>query len=717
MRKRPLCVALVIVVVILFLWRLLGEENLNGEYKGGKKYLTCQVTEISGQSDQISLTAEDVTEGEIPFCFRVKLYNGSREALFSKIKIGNIISVYGEVVSFSKPGNPGQFNEYQYYSEQKISYRVFVQSLTIKDSGYNKIKQWLHEIRGVFFRQMNRVLPEREAGIMSAMLLGEKCALTEEIKELYQENGIAHILAISGLHISVIGAGLFFLLRRFIMPMRVAAAVTGTVLFLYGELTGFPIATQRAVLMMLCVLGARCLGRRYDLLSALSLSALIQLFLRPGVLFQSGFLLSYGTVLGIALFVEPFTGAGWEKSRVWKAVSGSLGIYLVTLPVLLYSYYEITTYSVFVNIMILPFISLLLILSVAGAGISLFSLFVGRFLFGTVYYILRYYEFVCRMAAHLPFTLIVTGCPAWWQISGYYAGLIGWCVWRKRKKEKKGLWILILAFLLLIMPVTGTGRGKLSITNMDVGQGDCACIRFAGKTILVDGGSTDVEKVAKYRISKFLKYYGIRTIDYIFITHSDSDHTSGIMEMVEEEGHMGLQIGEVILPKIKKTDESYRQIEKSCAKADIKVKKMGKGDWLYIGALTVRCLHPYDSYDWSEVNDYSLVLELTYGKFRGILTGDLGQEGEELLNKELLNTDYLKVGHHGSESASSEAFLKRLRPVISVISAGEKNRYGHPAEEVVKRLKDTGSKVYCTIDRGAVTVETDGEKTEVKTYK
>lgn len=198
MRKRPLCVALVIVVVILFLWRLLGEENLNGEYKGGKKYLTCQVTEISGQSDQISLTAEDVTEGEIPFCFRVKLYNGSREALFSKIKIGNIISVYGEVVSFSKPGNPGQFNEYQYYSEQKISYRVFVQSLTIKDSGYNKIKQWLHEIRGVFFRQMNRVLPEREAGIMSAMLLGEKCALTEEIKELYQENGIAHILAISG---------------------------------------------------------------------------------------------------------------------------------------------------------------------------------------------------------------------------------------------------------------------------------------------------------------------------------------------------------------------------------------------------------------------------------------------------------------------------------------------------------------------------------------
>lgn len=111
------------------------------------------------------------------------------------------------------------------------------------------------------------------------------------------------------------------------------------------------------------------------------------------------------------------------------------------------------------------------------------------------------------------------------------------------------------------------------------------------------------------------------------------------------------------------------------------------------------------------------MLELTYGKFRGILTGDLGQEGEELLNKELLNTDYLKVGHHGSESASSEAFLKRLRPVISVISAGEKNRYGHPAEEVVKRLKDTGSKVYCTIDRGAVTVETDGEKTEVKAYK
>lgn len=709
MRKRPLCVALVIVIAGILLWHVLMPEDTGGEYKGEKKHLICQVTEISGQGDRISLTVEDVTEGGRWFCSRMKLYNGSRDTIFSEVKIGNIISVYGEVSSFSKPGNPGQFNEYQYYREQKISYRAFAQSLTIKNSGYNKMKQWLHEVRGSFFIRLNRLLPEKEAGVMAAMLLGEKGALSEEVKEMYQENGIAHILAISGLHISVIGAGLFFFLRRFVMPMKAAGAVTGTVLLLYGELTGFPIATQRAVIMMLCVLLARFLGRRYDLLNALSLGALIQLFLRPGALFQTGFLLSYGTVLGIAFFVEPFTEIGQEK-RLWKMISGSFGIYLVTLPVLLYSYYEITTYSVLVNVVILPFVSLLLVLSLIGVGVSFPVFPAGHFLFGAVYYILRYYEIVCRFTVHLPFHLIITGRPAWWQIGGYYAGLVIWCGWRR-----KDIWLLCLAFFLLIFPVREDKR--LSITNLDVGQGDCACIRFDGKTILVDGGSSDVTDVAKYRISKFLKYYGIRTIDYIFITHSDGDHTNGIVEFLEAEGHMGFRIGEIILPDIEKPDDTYRKLEKNCRRAGMRVRKMDKGDECKIGSLTIRCLHPEPCYDWKTENDYSLVLELEYGKFRGILTGDLEQAGEDSIQKELRRADYLKVGHHGSKTSSSENFLKRLRPVISVISAGERNRYGHPAREVVERLRSNGSQVYCTIEKGAVTVYSDGEKTEVETYK
>lgn len=725
MNKRPLCVALGMFVILILVFRGKLESVQDQQYQGEQKTIQCQVEEICGQGGSRSLIVSDVMENSSSLCRRMKLYQSAGPADFSELKIGNILKVTGKIYSFSQPGNPGQFDEYRYYHDRGISYKFFVQSLKKKNPAYKKIEQWLCDVRTALYENIMACLPEEEAGVAAAMILGEKSALPEETRTLYQESGIAHLLAISGLHISLIGMGIFSLLRRFVLPMKPAALITGTLLVLYGELTGFSLSAQRAVWMMLCYLAARFLGKRYDLYCALALSAFLQLLLHPAVLFQAAFLLSYGTVLGIAVFVQDFQKQVRDHKAVpcfvvLQAFTGSLGIQLVTMPVLLYYYFEINPYSVFVNLIVLPLVGILLSMSFTGSLTACISIPAGKFFFGIVHAILSLYDWITEAVQKLPLTSYITGRPAWWQIILYYGFLTLFiCLTRHPhilKEQYPKRWLLpVMAVFLLLVPIPGDDR--LQIINLDVGQGDCTCIRVAGKTILIDGGSSDVVQVGKYRISSYLKYYGIRKLDYVFITHSDSDHISGLMELVQEPDHMGFQIGTLVLPDVEKTDENYNEMECLCRESGILVKKMKKGDQIRIGQMQIGCLHPFREYSWRTENDYSLVLELSYGKFRGLFVGDLEQAGEEEIMGDIRDVDYLKVGHHGSAGSGSEKFLAILRPEIAVISAGEGNRYGHPSPETQERLRQIGAKVYCTIEKGAVTVRTDGGEMEIYTYK
>ncbi len=745
MLRRPLCVALVITVAAIILFYGHGRRGSERIYRGESKRLRCQVEEINGQGDKQNLTVCDVTdESGKAFASRVKLYfpDGPQG-----IKIGNILSVQGEIYSFQRPGNPGQFNEYQYYHSQNIQYKVFAKSLTIENQEYNPRKQWLHELRSRLFDTIMALLPQDKGGIVAAMLLGEKCALEEDVKELFQEGGIAHILAISGLHISFLGAGLFFFLRRFVMPMQAAAVCTGGVLLLYGEMTGFPVSATRAIIMMLCMLAARLLSRHYDRPNALALAALIQLWLQPMALFQAGFLLSYGTILGICLFVPDFSEAVSSGGFLWNVIGDSVGIFLVTLPVILYFYYEMSPYSALLNSVVLPLAGALLLMSIMGSVLAFISMGAGRFLSGTVYAILSYYQLAAGWVRELPLAVVITGPPGPIPILLYYALLALWKYGRgaggkrggsgseeiaergenrekqenhKRqinKKNQKSRWLLPLlacALLLFHMPYPS---GRLRITSLDVGQGDCILIRTGEAVLLIDGGSSDVEEVGKYRISRFLKHEGIQKIDAVFFTHSDSDHTGGLLEMIQDRHYMNFNIGKIVLPDIRKQDEEYRKLESACRRSGIPVQKMGRGDREAYGELNLECLHPYYGYEWESENDYSLVLQLEYRGFTGLFTGDLERAGEEEILNQIQDVDYLKVGHHGSAGSSSWEFLEKVRPEVSVISAGENNRYGHPSGETLERLAKIGTRCLCTAESGAVTVDFEGGEIRVNTYK
>lgn len=710
MRERPLCAALVILIAGIFLFYRPGESQPPAEDNRGEE-ITCQVKEMSGDGSSIVVT-DVVSEQELS-CRCLKVYEKKGGNLFQNLKIGNVISLSGTVYYFEQPGNPGQFNEYQYYLEAGIDAGFFAESLTLINPNYYRLEQTLHEVQTKLVSQIEICLPEEEAGIVAAMLLGDKSSLSEEVKNLYQKNGIAHILAISGLHISLIGAGLFFFLRRFIMPMKAAAVTSALFLVLYGELTGFSVSAKRSVLMMCCMLLARFAGRRYDALNALALSACIQLMLHPVSFYQSGFWLSYGTVLGIVLFI-PVWENGSRTEKLWNVMLGNIGISLITFPILLYFYFEINCYSAFINFLILPPISFFMLGGISGAGVSIFSVTLGKFFFGIVHFILCYYNWICELAVQLPGAVWIAGRPDLWKILLYYTGLVLWAILKER--TKKHPFILLLTVFLLILP--GQTGQCLRITNLDVGQGDCACIQIGDKTILIDGGSSSVDGVGKYRIQKFLKYYGVSEIEYVFLTHSDGDHVNGIIELLQEKEMTGIKIKTAVLPDIQKKDEGYAELEKTCAESDVPLKKMKQGDSFVLPeGLKIFCLHPREDYDWKTENDYSLVLQMDYGNFTGLLAGDLEQAAEEELENLPHGVDYLKVSHHGSKGASGEQFLSVIKPEIAVISAGKNNRYGHPAKETINRLERVGAKIYSTIESGAVTVLTDGEKIEIESFR
>lgn len=734
--RRPLYVVLgVLILWILFCYDPPDEETTKNIDKDHITLYAC-IDEMSGFDNHVEVVVRDVTdENGSFFCKRLRLTEGrnknsTKTCDLTGYAIGNILCVSGAVQGFQKPGNPGQFDEFQYYLNQDICARMFVNDVYLVDGHTDYFASLLYRLRTGFYHVLQKVLPEKEAGICAAMLLGEKAGLSNEVKELYRENGLAHILAISGLHISLVGMGLYYFLRKTILPMRVAAVTTMGILFLYGELTGFSIATRRAVGMMVVLLFARIIGKKFDRFNALALAAITELLIYPGSLMQSGFLLSYGTVAGILYFSDAWemlvsaqedgrSGGRRNKTieHIGDIICSSLGIWLITLPIVIQCYHEVPVYSVIVNIVLLPFLSILIASAFFGGSIAILSLSVSRFMVGIAYYTLILYEWICRCVSLLPHPVWIVGHRNAFSIVLYYIILfiIRTAIIHIKNKSIKPLiaCMLLVNVWLLTYPVTEDGT---IITNLDVGQGDCACIRVGDHTVLIDGGSSDVSEVGKYRIVPYLKYMGIDKIDYMIITHSDTDHISGLSEIIEKDDHFGLEISHVVLPFVKDPDEAYCTFENLCkSDTSIKTEYMQMGDTISFGDVKITCLHPVDGYEWEDANDYSTVNLLSYKDFRGIFMGDLGIKGEkmmeEALEKEglsLVDVDYIKVGHHGSKNSSSEEFLSKIKPEIAAVSAGKNNRYHHPAKEAVDRLKKAGAKIYCTKDVGAITTRTDG---------
>ena len=730
--------------------------------------------------------------------------------------VGQILILQGTISLFDEATNEGQFDSRAFYRSQKIDFGVWVDSVERVEGQSDRFRVWLSRVRVELGIPLSRYADDD--GVLSAMLLGDKTSLDSEIRSLYQKSGIAHVLAISGLHISLLGMALYRLLRhRCGLTYLWAGIVAASFLVAYTLMTGNAVSARRATGMLIVYLVADLLGRSYDMLSALSLIVILLLWENPFLVTNSGFQFSVAAVVGIGVgqgVLVPRVGSwkvvygrrkkqddvvrcdeakcdvakrdaakcdvakrdatkcdatkcdaakrdaakcdaerirmqnlvDWMKRRMDKCLPGmmiSISIQLFTIPLVAYYYYEIPVYAILLNIPVLALIPYVLGLAVFGSltGQIAFLQPLSFALCRVCGWVLHGYRWLCDASLLLPGARMITGKPSEVRVVVYY-GLLGafyyvlWCGMKKKQRQmctkgaqaEKQEWIrswfgfglgLVLVLLLTFLFVRGKPEFELDI--LDVGQGDAIYLCASdGTNFMIDGGSTDVKKVGTYRILPFLKAKAIRKVDYWFVSHTDEDHISGLVEVMES----GYAVGTLVLAEAQKEDEKAHRLAELAQKNGIRVCYMKAGDVLgtrkedvvnernRAETFRIECLYPTNNNDSEDVNDRCLVLYYEDENFSAFFGGDISSEVEEQLVSagKCRQTDVLKASHHGSKYSNSDVLLHALHPRLTIASAGKKNRYGHPSPEAIARVGESGSAFYSTINYGRIRVRfVDGE--------
>ena len=664
------------------------------------------------------------------------------------VKIGNIIKVRGKLRQFEEAANKGNFDSRKYYLSLGFYGKIEAGTIEIINSDYSGIRQGLYELRMEIIERLEKLCSDNNGifsiinnknGIIGAIILGDKTDLDSDIKELYSVSGIAHILAISGLHISFIGMAIYRLLRRR-FRFLFSAAVSIPVVLSFGIMSGFGISTIRAIIMFILKIIGEVLGRKYDAITAISLAGLVLLVQNPFVVCNSGFQMSFGAIIAIVLIFPIVEEILNTDNKIIKVISANFTISLVMNPILAWNYYELPTFSFLLNIVVVPLMSVVIVSSIAGIFCSYIMFGFGKAVIFPGCGILELYTFLCNIINKSSVASIVVGQPKVTIIIVYYAILLvvlfglknirtkytraekerniikketGLVLERKAKKERriKGQNVklrlaCIVGFLLLNCLIYYIPNPGFYITFINVGQGDGILIHGDnGTKVMVDGGSTSEKQVAKNCIVPYLKAEGIGTIDYSIITHTDKDHISGIMEILENNNSNRIRIKNLVMPDINMKDDTYNELIEKAQLKKINVLYIKKGAALSLGKTKIKCIYPETTTTASDKNDYCTVLSVKNKTSKILLTGDISKEIEEKIKDDIEeNYTVLKVAHHGSNYSSSEKFLKKVNPKYSIISVGKNNSYGHPGNETMERLRKQGGVIYRTDEKGGITI-------------
>ncbi len=727
-----------------------------------------KVTAVYIEDNAVSVSSQKIQEPMILVYVRPEQTEKRKEK--EDIRIGNRIRISGEGTAFDRARNPGNFDQRAYYARQGIHVLVWADKLDVISQETDWVAQFLSEVRGAWKDILTKHLGDYYGGTMSAVLLGDKSGLDAEMKKMYQKNGIGHLLAISGLHMSFIGMGIYGLLRRTGLGFIPAGIAGGAVLVLYTVMIGAGVSSLRALIMFLIRVGADMAGRDYDLATSLAAAAAILCAQQPLYVTDAGFILSFGAILGLVVldpvFTELFrsetleaaagkkkggrTGrakgkSGWHRishhfcgkayaAGRWllRGLASSLAVNVLLLGPVLYFYFEIPPYSVLLNLLVIPVMPVAMASGIIGSALTLLSDSLGGAVLQASKAVLWMYDCLCGAAGALPGSRFVTGKPdiAW--LAGYYAVLVILCgifyYLRQKAEDGRSGGVLRIPGILLVVCAVGMAAScrlgskseeGIRAAVLDVGQGDCIYIRGEQGDYLVDGGSSDVSSAGIYRIEPYLLANAVDTLDYVFATHGDEDHINGLRELLENQD-LGVRIRNLLLPSEEYLDEKLLELAETARENGTRTAVMRAGDKITEkdGQTELKCLGPVEGTKLAPGNEASLVLELTYGEFCMLLTGDVEGQGEESLYKEgeLPQCDVLKAAHHGSRNSTATEFLDAVQPAVTLISAGVDNRYGHPHEETLDRLKKSGCSVYSTQENGTLTVWTDGKTMRLKRF-
>ena len=662
-----------------------------------------------------------------------------KEEKINSLREGMHVRLEGMLVLPELPRNPGQFNRRIYESGKKIDF--YLENPTVLEvkeqrSGVREVVEiWKTEM----MNRCEKIYQDEEAGILEAMLFGEKSELSGDIKELYQAAGISHVLVISGLHISLLALAVAGILRRLGFPMPVWVILSVGVLAGYGILIGQPTTAVRALLMFFVLQGARLLGRSYDLLSALAFAGILMLLDNPDLILDGGCRLSFCAVIGVGWYVSEknkiFRSIGEKEKRKNRGKGGkgsSAGaileniragwyLWLFTLPVMLDTFYQVSVVGLLWNLVAIPLLPVIIASGGLGVVLAGWNIFLGSLAGSPAYGMLQLYQEIGNISEKLPVGMWTPGQPSKPVIAGYYLVIFLLVLVEKQliKREKRwkifpGMELCSMLLLLLLMAHPWQQREK--ITFLDVGQGDASLLQSGGQTLLLDGGSTSQKNVGTYAILPYIKQQGISCLEAVVLTHTDQDHINGVTEVLDEGKKGWLTVKNLMYPYWMEGTEQGKQLKKLAEEAGASCRKIRAGDRLTIGKAEAVVLYPKEQEKIAEPNAGSLVLFWKWEGVRAMFTGDLPEEKERELLQNLPACEILQVGHHGSATSTCREFLEQVQPSLAVISCAMKNRYGHPSPDTVDRLKKTGCEIRYTMKSGAITIRKRGREILVTEY-
>ncbi|MBE6941280.1 MAG: DNA internalization-related competence protein ComEC/Rec2 [Ruminococcaceae bacterium] len=554
--------------------------------------------------------------------------------------------------------------------------------------------------------RIQELLPGEAGAFASALLLGERSGITYEMDTSFKVSGISHIIAVSGLHVSIV----FGLIYTLLAKKRLLSCLIGIpALLLFAAIAGFTPSITRACIMQSLMLLALTLDREYDGPTALAFAVLVMLAANPLTILSVSFQLSVCCMIGIFLFSEKIReyllriGKGFiykeQKlmNRLWQgiaaSVSASLSATVMTMPLVAYYFGCVSTVSVLTNLLTLWVISFIFYGLIACLVVSAVSLALGKLLAVIVYVPIVFILKTAELLSKLPMSAMYTSNPyavAW--LVGIYIML---AIFLLQKKKQPKLLVVSVIFTFLLAQTFSWFEplnDDFRVTMLDVGQGQSILLQSEGKTFLVDCGGDDSEDAADTTAEALLSQ-GVCRLDGIVVTHFDKDHVGGVVHLLSR-----IQTDRLILPDV----EDEEQIGRTLSSATDATVEYIREDTLYtFGKAEMTIFAPISS---DSDNERCICILFQRENCGILITGDRGISGEMALlqTHAIPEVDVLVAGHHGSSGSTSEALLEATSPQIALISVGEDNQYGHPSAAVLQRLTDAGCKIYRTDIYGTI---------------
>lgn len=697
-----------------------GSIQTSPRIDGDRLAFDVALNQIQGEGDTYHLNNERIRVS-------VRLQRKEDQHIAQSLMRGDLIRAKIQFIRPQPARNPGGFDHRKSLYYQRIHWLGEVASLKqleILHSSWN-YRNIMDQLRQHIAAQIAHIYAPPYEGYIRGLILGERDQLDPELEESYTSFGIIHVLSISGLHISILVACGFYLLKKMGLSREKASFFVLALLPCYVLLTGAEPPVVRAGVMAGLFMIALILNQWKDSLSFLAVALLVQLAWNPYLLFtasfQFTFVITAALIIGVPPIVERLSGS-WQWLK--QALVAALVAQFASFPIAIFFFYEFTFLSWIANLLFVPFISAFVLPgSLLAVGLSYVHLAWGTFVADATVAILEGVHQGMKWLHPLFFPIKTWRPPSFlWLL--FYCGATFY-VWFSLIQERRNRMLhRFVAGALMIgtlcwayFPPDEWGN-KTRVTFLDVGQGDCIFIETnQGRTILIDGGGTpyieketwrvrrDPFEVGKDVVVPFLKYRGVDQIDTLILTHGDADHIGGLKAVIDR-----FPVKQVIRNPLPPHSQLERELMTQLVDRETPIYTVPVGIPLPIEeGVWWQFLHPSSEeslFDEKSTNNDSVVVLLVIYHHQLLLTGDIEAKAEDVLLKRwnLPSIDILKVAHHGSKTSTQERWLQQIAPKEAVISVGRNNRYGHPSQSVIQRLQKHQVRIWRTDQHGAITI-------------